>query len=191
MDGLFTLDKFIMPNFNSEEVELIYKNIKISNNEEEITNVILEVKLNKKKLSELIDQIKYDYSIMKKIVKNKIILLGFVVTGDIDRDIDLPGELGHLNCVIFEIKGDFVLGKRIKQYIDWNTVEDLEIIKNDVEELKNNVEEIKNGLEEVKLSICELKDNFNKLIHSLNNKENSKNEKKMTMIGKKTRRGKK
>ena len=42
MDGIFFLDKFIMPNFNTSEVKLIYNDIKIDANEQNKIYVILK-----------------------------------------------------------------------------------------------------------------------------------------------------
>ena len=171
MDGIFILDKFILPKFNDKEVKLIYNDIKIDPNEQNKTYVIIEVKQNKKKLNELIQQLKHDYSIMSKIIDNKIILLGFVGTGDLDEEIDLNEELGHLNCAIFEIKEDKVLGKKIKQFIDWDSVKDIDKIKKDVETIKRDVETIKRDVEE-------LKDKIEQITQFINNKDKGKNEKK-------------
>ena len=190
MDGIFILDKFILPKFNDKEVKLIYNDIKIDPNEQNKTYVIIEVKQNKKKLNELIQQLKHDYSIMSKIIDNKIILLGFVGTGDLDEEIDLNEELGHLNCAIFEIKEDKVLGKKIKQFIDWDSVKDIDKIKKDVETIKRDVETIKKDVETIKRDVEELKDKIEQITQFINNKDKGKNEKNAKMLGKKTKRKK-
>lgn len=151
MDGIFILPNFELPNFISEEVKLIFNNINI-NNREEIVNVIIEVKLNKKKLLELIHQIKYDAYVMKQLIKNKIIFIGFIGAGDDnddDEDIIFEEELGNLNCAIYEIKSDYIFGKNVKQYIDWNLVKDVEEIKKKLNEIydlikKEKEEKLKN-----------------------------------------------
>ena len=161
MDGIFFLDKFIMPKFNTNEVKLIYNDIKIDVIEQNKIYVIIEVKQNKNKFNELIQQLKYDYSIMSKILDNKIILLGFIgdgtEAGDLNEEIDLNAEIGHLNCAVFEINEDRVLGKKIKQFIDWDSVRDIEKIKTDVEIIKKDINELKDKVDQI---IQFINDNF-------------------------------
>ena len=57
MDGIFILDKFILPKFNDKEVKLIYNDIKIDPNEQNKTYVIIEVKQNKKNLMSLFNNL--------------------------------------------------------------------------------------------------------------------------------------
>ena len=57
MDGIFFLDKFIMPKFNTNEVKLIYNDIKIDVNEQNKIYVIIEVKQNKKNLMSLFNNL--------------------------------------------------------------------------------------------------------------------------------------
>ena len=108
---------------------------------------------------------------MSKILDNKIILLGFIgdgtEAGDLNEEIDLNAEIGHLNCSIFEINEDRVFGKKIKQFIDWDSVRDIENIKKNINELKDKVDQI----------IQFINDNFK-----------GKNKKNKTMLGKKTKR---
>lgn len=122
-DGIFTLKNFELPNFKSKEVVLIFNNIKI-NNREEIVNAIVEVKLNKKKISVLLHQIKYDNYIMKKLIKNKIIFIAFLGTEDNyeNEAVILEEELENLNCDFYEIKSDYIFWKKVKHYIDWALV---------------------------------------------------------------------
>ena len=88
-----------------------------------------------------------------------------------------------LNCAIFEIKEDKVLGKKIKQFIDWDSVKDIDKIKKDVETIKRDVETIKRDVEE-------LKDKIEQITQFINNKDKGKNEKNAKMLGKKTKRKK-
>ena len=106
---------------------------------------------------------------MSKILVNKIILLGFIghgtEAGDLNEEIDLNAEIGHLNWAIFEINEDRVLGKKIKQFIDWDSVRDIENIKKNINELKDKVDQI---------------------IQFINNNFKGKNKKNKAMLGKKT-----
>ena len=115
---------------------------------------------------------------MSKILDNKIILLGFIgdgtEAGDLNEEIDLNAEIGHLNCAIFEINEDRVLGKKIKQFIDWDSVRDIEKIKTDVEIIKKDINE--------------LKDKVDQIIQFINDNFKGKNKKNKTMLGKKTKR---
>lgn len=108
---------------------------------------------------------------MSKILDNKIILLGFIgdgtEAGDLNEEIDLNAEIGHLNCAIFEINEDRVFGKKNKQFIDWDSVRDIENIKKNINELKDKVDQI---------------------FQFINNNFKGKNKKNKSMLGKKTKR---
>ena len=146
MDGIYLLEKFIMPEFKANEVKLFFNGINIDSQEEKNVCVIIEVKKNKAKLKELIQQIKFDYSIMDKVLDGTIIYLGFIGDGTEDRDldekIDLNAELEDINCAIFEIKKDTIFGKKIKEFIDWDTVKNIELIKRRLDDLEIKFDEI-------------------------------------------------
>ena len=59
---------------------------------------------------------------MSKILKNRIKIFGFNGAEDNDESIDIPGELGYLKCPIFEIKSNYLFGKKIKQSLDWDAI---------------------------------------------------------------------
>ena len=63
--------EFSIFDFPHHEISVIYNNIKVFVSGKLIT-IILEIKLNKTKLSKLIEQIQRDNSILKNIIENEI-----------------------------------------------------------------------------------------------------------------------
>ena len=107
--------------------------------------------MNKKKLQDLIEQIKSDNRIMAKILNYDILFVGFVGSdGDLDKSINLDEELQNLKCIIYEIKKDCIFGRNMKQQFDWILIKDVEDIKNSFnekyDEIKKDINEIKSLL---------------------------------------------
>ena len=150
MDGVFCTNNFQFPNFDPEEVNMIFKNIDLKDIKG-VINIIVEIKMNKKKLQDLIEQIKSDNRIMAKILNYNILFVGFVGSdGDLDKSINLDEELQNLKCIIYEIKKDCIFGRNMKQQFDWILIKDVEDIKNSLnekyDEIKKDINEIKSLL---------------------------------------------
>ena len=151
MDGIFCINNFKFPNFNPEEINMIFNNIN-ENDIKGIMNIIVEIKMNKKKLQDLIEQIKSDNRIMRKLLTYDILFVGFVGSdGEFDNLINLDEELRNLKCVIYEIKNDCIFGRNMKQPYDWILIKDVDDIKESINSLNEKYDEIKKDIKEIKL----------------------------------------
>ena len=161
MDGIFYLNNFKFPNFNPEEVNMIFNNIKENDIKED---VIVEIKMNKKKLKELVEQIKCDNRIMSKLLKYDILLVGFVGSdGYLDNLVDLDKEFPNLKCVIYEIKKDCLFGRNMKKPFDWILIKDVDDIKDEITSIKNSINSLNEKYDELKKDIDELKKDINEI----------------------------
>lgn len=107
IDGLYKVNCFDLNQFDQEEVKIIYNNC---NNIEEINFCAIEMKLNKKKIGQIISQLKKDEFILDKLInKNKNILyLGIINSGSLNFDYKkMKKELKNTNCIIIGIKNSF------------------------------------------------------------------------------------
>ena len=108
------LKKYLMPRTNSFKSDYSGSSKfskefnKIKNSEvrgifERYNYVILEIKLNKTKIMELIHQLKRAKNILEKIdINKKILYVGFINSKDLDKDIS--SEVGDLNIIIYGLK---------------------------------------------------------------------------------------
>ena len=179
MDGIFYLNNFKFPNFNPEEVNMIFNNIKENDIKED---VIVEIKMNKKKLKELVEQIKCDNRIMSKLLKYDILLVGFVGSdGYLDNLVDLDKEFPNLKCVIYEIKKDCLFGRNMKKPFDWILIKDVDDIKDEITSIKNSINSLNEKYDELKKDIDELKKDIHELKKDINEIKD--------LLGKKRKRG--
>ena len=99
--------------------------------------IVLEVKLSKKRIMELLEQIKRDCQIIPKILKQKILFIGFL--NDKAIDIDISNHIEDVPFILFGINNSILCGRNVTQYLDWKTIIDLKRIDK-VEERLENVE---------------------------------------------------
>ena len=112
---------------------------------------LIEVKLNRKKIPDLISQIKEDNEIYEKITNDNILYIGFVgYSGKSGINYDFESELSNINCIILELKSFFIKGRDMRKPFDWGLIKIVEELKNEVNEIKNEVDEIKNEVNEIK-----------------------------------------
>ena len=115
---------------------------------------ILEIKLSKGKLPQLIQQIKRDNEIMQKVVENEIIFIGFVGKGEKDesnkRGLQLSSEvkqnIKNIRCIIYEIRQDKIFQRNLRQYIDWRTVIDLKKVNQKIDSLISSFDDFQNEI---------------------------------------------
>lgn len=167
VDGIYDVNNFLLPKFDPHEVSIIYNNI----NDEffrdnKLITVILEVKLSKGKLPELIKQINRDNTIMKHIIENKMIYIGFVGKGEKDEVVnsDLKINIENLKCIIYEVKQDQIFERNLRHYINWSCVKDLkkmnvkiDTLINKIDGLIGKVNELENDYNKFKVDIINFK----------------------------------
>ena len=119
-DGSFECDNSAFEKFNKDEVITLFSNV-TSSQINLFNYVIMEIKLNKGKIAELIKQLLKDKQIIEKIYSNKKFLyVGFINSKELD--VDISSKIGDLNIIIYGLKKN-VFGSRD--------------IKNEITELKN------------------------------------------------------
>ena len=101
---------------------------------------IIEIKLSRKKIYELIKQIKKDKEVMEKLLKGKILYIGFINSDSLIYDI--KDELEGLNFILFGVRKSKFCGHNITQYIEWDSIKDIKSLKikvNKIDKRLNNM----------------------------------------------------
>ena len=167
IDGLFQIDDFNLLDFNTEEIKIIFDNSEKIN----YKYCVIEVKYNKNKINQLIDQLKNDKEVIEHIIQGNILFLGFVNLNENEEDEAYVNvdSLGNLKCVIIGIRNEVLFGRNVTYPIDWKLIFEFKQFKKEFEKFKQ-----------------EVKTNFQKIFDLLN--EGSKRDKMISYLGKKTRR---
>ena len=131
-DGIYEINDFNSDIFNKNEVEVIYSNIPEGNKNFEMA--ILEVKLSKNTISDLVKQIEKDSNVFGKKLKKKIVYIGFINSPNIDSNaVKNFVKLQKISCVVYGIKESKFGGKNVLRPIDWDLVKEVEDIKKNIE----------------------------------------------------------
>ena len=86
--------------FRNNEVLKVYSNINEKEEEEKTFQVmILEIKLKAEHLIDLIIQMRRDEKFFSRLIREKIVYVGFVGSGKIDYKINFKELLGGMKCV--------------------------------------------------------------------------------------------
>ena len=134
------MNKFSVNLFNENEISIIYSNI----DKEEEKNFIysmIEVKLNPKKINDLIRQIKRDNRLLKIMNYNSAVILGFLNSGD-EKYKSNFNTLKKLKCVIYGIKNSTLCGKKVSQVIDWDLEMKFKKLNDTVNNINNKLNDI-------------------------------------------------
>ena len=75
MDGFFSITKFDLNVFNSNEIEILYNNF---GNYQDFNYLVMDAKYNFSKLAEMIDQLEKDHFIISNIKTKRVCYLGIV-----------------------------------------------------------------------------------------------------------------
>lgn len=190
MGGIFEVRNFHFPYFNENEASVIYQNFD-DEDIEEFSYIIVEIKESSKNISELIEKIKYDKSVMEKLVKKQLLFFCFYKK-DVDVDVDIRDMIPKdINLVVIQIKNGYLFGRNMLQNIDWALVNEFRTYakNNDkkLEDIKNEVEDIKNEVEDVKNKIKDLSEKIGLILNMF---PQYKKDESTNNLGKKTQRNK-
>ena len=184
IDGIYNLKDFNKLMFNSEEVSIIYDNIGKNYLDKNYDMAVLEIKLNPKKIDDLIKQLKKDAYYFKKTSEKNIIYIGFINCESVDSKIDFKKKLGNIECIIYGIKDSKLCGRNIKRNNDWVLVsevkklkEKMEMIEGRMRIIEDKVDKIMNLIEEDHKKVNEDKKE-KKLIGKKRKKQITKQEEK-------------
>jgi hypothetical protein len=79
IDGSFQINNFDLNSFDPNEVVVLYKGIKNINDFNTFNYIVMEAKLNPKKLLEMISQLKRDKFVIEKLYKKKCCILDLLI----------------------------------------------------------------------------------------------------------------
>jgi hypothetical protein len=95
-DSSFEFDNSTFRQFNNNEINVLFSNV---NNSQlnSFDYIIIEIKMNKGKISDLIHQLLRDKKILEKIYNKNFLYVGFINSKNLDGDISsLIGDLNFL-----------------------------------------------------------------------------------------------
>ena len=177
-DKYFHIENFDFSKLN-EDFSIVYRNIE-DEELEEVNSVLIETKLNKSKISEMISQIKEDKKIYEKMTNDKILYMGIVGCSGKNKniDIDYEKELDGIKCVILEMDNSTFCGRNMKNPLDWKLIRSVAKLETSVAKLETSVAKLETSMVGMQDDIKEIKE-F--LISHFSNRN-------MKMLGKKRKR---
>ena len=168
IDGLYKINHFDLSLFKNE-IDIIYNNIK---EQQDFAYAAIEIKLNYAKINELIEQLTTKKKLLEKIIKKKILYIGFVAYSDLDKLPKITEISVNFNCLLFSLNSDeMFFGRKVTEYIDWKIVSDAIKLNQKIEQFHEEFVEFK---KEMKKEFVDFKEgmkndfeNFEKKIVSL------------------------
>lgn len=156
-NGYFHIENFYFSLLNTD-FSILYKNID-DEELEQVTEIFIETKLNKREISELISRIKENKKIFEKITDEKILFIGLVGNSEKEQKImiDMEAELSGIRCLILEMKTSDVLGRNMRYYLDWKTIRDVEKQAEDIKKLKEYVKRLEAFIDKIKRNMKDIK----------------------------------
>ena len=145
MDGLFSITKFDLNVFNSNEIEILYNNF---GNYQDFNYLVMEAKYNFSKLAEMIDQLEKDHFIISNIKTKRVCYLG-IVNGKIPthnfRNLKLD-----FDCIIISIKKYNFFDRDVRKFYDWGLIQRVIETKKEIGDIKNEIVDVKNEISALK-----------------------------------------
>ena len=141
VDGYFSMNNFRVKLFDEKEVDIIYSNIN-EDEEKNFINSIIEVKLNKKKINKLRDQIRKDHHYLTKIGIQNAVVLGFINSSKMNCQANSFKSLKNKKFVIYGIRNSLLDGKEIINPIDWDLDKKVDSITNELKIYKPKIDEL-------------------------------------------------
>jgi hypothetical protein len=128
--GIF--DKFNITHFDPNEITIIFNNIGNKN----YKYCIIEIKYNKNKIDNLIEQLHRDKEVFEKIIHEDILYLGFVnLKKNENAYVDI-NTVGDLECIVLGIKNDIFCGKNIAYPVDWKLINKVQTLQKENQTLQ-------------------------------------------------------
>ena len=144
-DGWFNLNNFDINKFDKKEICEIYKNIEPS----EIKmakQVIIESKLNKNKVNELLFQLNRDKKIIENIEniqKDNILFMGFINAKSINRQDFINNVIPNykdLKFILFGINNEFFGKRKVTEFYDWELIKNVKRLEGRIDNLERHLE---------------------------------------------------
>lgn len=125
IDGSFQINNFDLNSFDPNEVVVLYKGIKNINDFNTFNYIVMEAKLNPKKLLGMINQLKKDKFVIEKLYKKKVLYIGFINSAVLE--IDISKEITDINFLILGIKYSQLFKRAITEFYDWKLINSIEM----------------------------------------------------------------
>jgi hypothetical protein len=138
IDGIY--ENFNFEKFDPKEIICIYKNIKDS----EIKNfnkVVIEIKLNRDKINELISQLSRDKEILEKFYDDNFLYIGIINSKSVNFQ-ELKNILGmydDFNFMLFGVINSQFAGKDTTKYHDWD---EMKFVRNRLDKIESTTKKI-------------------------------------------------
>ena len=169
MDGVFNIRNFSCSIFNKEEISVIYQNVD-DKEMQKYENAIVEIKLNKNKFEDLINQLYNDKKLMDKMTKKNILYIGFINSKKIENISNkISKKCEKMNCVIFGIKNSIFSNKKITKAYDWTKIIEDDKKFNLIEQKLNQLDnKIDNKISQLENKISQLDNKISLLDNKIN-----------------------
>ena len=151
-DGWFNLNNFDIKKFDKNEICEIYKTIE-PGKIKKAKQVIIESKLNKNKVNELLFQLNRDKKIIEKIEniqKDNILYMGFINAKSINiQDFinNVIPKYQDLKFILFGIKNEFFGKRKVTEFYDWELIKDVKRMEGRIDNLEKEVGNINKKLD--------------------------------------------
>ena len=151
-DGWFNLNNFDINKFDKNEICEIYKTIE-PGKIKKAKQVIIESKLNKNKVNELLFQLNRDKKIIEKIEniqKDNILYMGFINAKSINiQDFinNVIPKYKDLKFILFGIKNEFFGKRKVTEFYDWELIKDVKRMEGRIDNLEKEVGNINKKLD--------------------------------------------
>ena len=143
-DGWFNLNGFGINKFDKNEICEIYKTIE-PGKIKKAKQVIIESKLNKNKVNELLFQLNRDKKIIEKIEniqKDNILYMGFINAKSINiQDFinNVIPKYQDLKFILFGIKNEFFGKRKVTEFYDWELIKDVKRMEGRIDNLERRI----------------------------------------------------
>lgn len=173
-DGWFEIKDFDINEFDKSEICVLHKNAE----PHEIKNAkqaIIETKLSRDKINELLNQLNRDKFIAEKIEKSEkgsIIYVGFINSKSINYKLffeEILPNFKDLKFILFGIKNSIFGKRKITEFYDWESIKNIKALEKNVNGLAKKL----NGIDK-KLNIIIKKFSFNEGDNDEDNIDNNK-----------------
>ena len=172
MVDVFKINNFSLNLFPQKDISIIYNGIKSKS----FNYIVLEAKLSKNKITEMIKQLKRDKNILGKMTNQTILYCGIINANEVDMEITNI----DFDCIILGIKNSHFFGKDITKFYDWPLIKQVNQNQKELNEIKTNIKGLESRVgvleKNVKELIIEIKNMNSKIDKLLAKKEKGKKE---------------
>ena len=173
-DGFFELNNFDTNIFDKNEICEIYKNIK-PDDIKKAKQAIIESKLNKNKVNELLLQLKRDKLIYEKVEerqKDSIIYIGFINSKSINKHEFLKNIIPNfkdLKFILFGIKNSIFGKRKVTEFYDWEGIKNVKRIERRIDNFEGRIVKLEN-------EVVKMNKKLDIIIKKLSNKDVDNND---------------